>query len=299
VPIDTSQFDATPMQVRADGVLVAGQFSYDIPGQTLSFKPAAAADGAITVELDPMTDIYGRPVTATSASGWAFTADAAVEDLERPVLDGVTATTSTTSSGGTISVSFDLASDDTWPSGTMRYEVLLTRLAPPTPPGCGDSFTPEVRRIAIFGSAGTVAIGSLVPGTSWGILVEAEDGSGRRSLANGTGGNLTIAGGPTFVDVIEPLISDRCAVACHTGSNPPGYVDYTQSLDEIKAHESQYQAMPLVTPFCLEESYLWRKLSPGYEIVGQPMPPKEIPAAALSRREREQFRLWIQELGGN
>lgn len=294
VPIDASLLGANPIRVNAGAV--GGSSAYDAAGRTLTFRPNAPADGPISVVIDPVFDVYGRQLTLTS--GWSFSAAIATVDAERPTLPG--AVTAAETSAGTITVTFDPAADDQWSGDSVRYEALLTRLKPPAPTGCLDPFEPEAHRAAVYGTSAGISVSGLSGGT-WLVILEAEDGSGRRSLPHPADAPVTLSqAAPTFTTAIEPLLTERCALSgCHAGANPPGFVDYTGTRDEIVSHQSQHDEMPLVTPFCLERSYIWRKLNPGYEIEGQLMPPDIVSASSLSRRERELFRGWIQDLGGN
>ena len=291
VPLDPGALGASP--IRLNGGAVGGQTTYDEPGRTLTFRPNASVDGTITVALDPVTDAYGRTF---APAGWTFDADIALEDEVRPTLPGAVAATET--SAGTITLTWELAADDVWPASSLRYDALLTRLAPPVPAGCLDVFEPRTVRAAVYGTGGALSVTGL-EGGRWSVVLEAEDGSGRRSQPQPAPEDVVLSiGAPTFAAAIEPLLSERCALSgCHAGSDPPGFVDYTAPREDVIAHQSQ-AGMPLVTPHCLEQSYLWRKLEPGFEIEGQPMPPASVEASTLSRRERALFRRWIQDEGG-
>jgi len=294
VPLNAAELGATPLRLNAGAV--GGVTTYDASSNTLTFHPNATADGAINVTFDlaGVVDIYGRTFVPT---GWTFLADDAIVDAVRPTLGAVTATETTSA---TITVTFDPATDDQWSGSAIRYEALLTKLKPNAPAGCLDPFEPETRRQAVYGSTSGGITFSGLAGGAWSVLLDAEDGSGRRSLANAGGGTVTFTQGViTFATVIEPLLAERCAFSgCHVGNDAPGFVDYTGTRDEIVAHEGQ-TGLRLVTPFCLEQSYLWHKLVPGYDIEGPLMPPESVEASALSRRERELFRRWIVEQGGN
>lgn len=292
VPLNAALLGASPIRLNAGAI--GGATTYDAPSQTLTFRPNTTVDGAVAVALDPVTDVYGRQF---APAGWTFDAVAATVDALRPTLAG--AVTATESSAGTIIVTFDPALDDQWSGTSLRYDARITRLPPPAPAGCLDPFEPETRRGAVYGSAGAITFSGL-GGGSWSVVLEAEDGSGRRSLPSMVAGTVPlILDTVTFDAVIQPILGDKCALSgCHVGSAAPGYVDYTGTRDEIASHVSQLD-VELVVPYCLEQSYLWRKLTPGYEIEGQLMPPAEAPSSALSRRERELFRRWIQEQGSN
>lgn len=293
VPLNPALLGASPIRLNAGAI--GGATSYDAPSRTLTFRPNTTVDGAVAVALDPVTDVYGRQF---APAGWTFDASAAIVDAQRPTLPG--AVTASETSAGTIAITFDGALDDQWSGASIRYEALLTRLQPPAPPDCLDPFVPEAVRAAVYGNtSGGITVSGLVGG-SWAVVLEAEDGSGRRSLPSSAAGNVVLTqDAVTFDAKIQRLLTDNCALSgCHASSNAPGYVDYTGTLAEIAAHVSQ-PGLDLVTPYCLEQSYLWRKLTPGFEITGKPMPPDEAPSSALSRREREYFRRWIQEQGGN
>lgn len=294
VPLDPALLGANPLRVNAGGV--GGSASYDPSSNTLTFHPNATANGgmSVTFDLAGVVDVYGRQFVP---SGWAFTANDAIVDASRPTLAGNV--TASETSAGTITVTYDPAIDDQWSGTGIRYEALLTKLKPPAPAGCLDPFEPESIRAAVYGTTPSGIAISGLSGGSWSVLLDAEDGSGRRSLAS-TGGTVTLTqGAATFVTAIQPVLEERCALSgCHVGNDPPGYVDYTDTRDEIVSHESQ-TGLALVTPYCLQQSYLWHKLAPGFEIDGQSMPPLSVEASALSRRDRELFRRWIVEQGGN
>lgn len=294
VPLDPALLGANPLRVNAGAV--GGSTTYDPSSNTLTFHPNTTANGgmSVTFDLAGVEDVYGRQFVP---SGWAFVADDAIVDATRPTLGGNVSASET--SAGTITVVYDAAADDRWSGTGIRYEALLTKLKPPAPTGCLDPFEPESVRAAVYGTTSSGIAVSGLSGGSWSVLLDAEDGSGRRSLAT-TAGTVTLTqGAATFAARIQPLLEEGCALSgCHVGNDPPGYVDYTGTLGEIVAHESQ-TGLPLVTPYCLQQSYLWHKLAPGFEIDGQPMPPRSVEASALSRRDRELFRRWIVEQGGN
>lgn len=291
VALDPAQVGPNAMRLNGGGI--GGTVVYDAPAQALTFRPNSTVDGPVTVNMGTITDVYGRDIVPPD---WSFTADAAIEDVDRPVLPGQVSVTET--SAGTIAVTFEPATDDVWGASDMRYEALFLKLPPASSADCEDAFSTESLRVVGFGDGGTLLATGL-SGGRWSVFVEAEDGSGRRSLPRS--GELAAPlsiGVPTFGTHIQPILEQRCALAgCHAGSNPPGFVDYTAPREEIVAHVGQLE-MPLVEPFCLESSYLWRKLMPGFEIVGQHMAPPGVDEGAISRRERDLFRRWIVDQGG-
>lgn len=289
VPLNAALLGANPIRVNAGGV--GGSTTYDASSNTLTFHPNTTANGGMAVALDPVTDVYGRQF---APSGWTFDANDAVIDATRPTTPANVVATET--SAGTITVTFDPVVDDQWGGSDIRYEAVFTRVNT-IPADCDDPFVAASVRTAVYGSASSLSISGL-EGGSWAVTLDAEDGSGRRSLGAMTAAVPLELAPVSFTAVIQPLLEERCALnGCHTGTNPPGYVDYTAAREEIVAHEGQ-TGLPLVTPYCLAESYLWHKLVPGYEIEGQRMPPEDVSTSYLTRRERDLFRRWIVEQGG-
>jgi hypothetical protein len=218
-------------------------------------------------------------------------------DVTRPALG---AGISVTASGATATIHLPSVSDDRWGPDAMRWEATVSRRSQ-APLGCGDPFDPRTIRVAEVGSSGTLTVGGLSYGY-WDVIVTAEDGSGRVSMPSSPA-EVTIASNPVlFSTNVKPVMDTRCAlVGCHAGSSPSGTIyldqDPTTEVTYLKQKVASYapETLTEIEPFCLEKSYLWRKIVPGYPIAGGLQPPAEADLQQLSRRQIETLREWIEE----
>ena len=206
---------------------------------------------------------------------------------------------STENPPGSLSLTLPSVSDDSWPAGQIRWEVLAAHERPAAAPaGCNDVFDPQLTRTAVVGSsgAGAVILGGLANGM-WSVSVVAEDGSGRRSPPTPPVSVTIAAGAVAFDPTVRKILDDRCAFAgCHAGANPPGFFDLAQPRAAIVAYQTKAPGKPVaVEPYCLSGSYLWWKIEPGFPIDGGLMPPHDVDTPALSRRERALIESWIEQ----
>ncbi len=283
------------IQALVNGSGFSGTTGYDEDARSLVFthaNPVASGD-SIQVSLLELTDVYGREVENIGGTQTTFTLGAA-PDTAAPLIAGAPSV-SIDSTTGNATVTLPTITDGVTAAADLRVEVKASRAYVP-PNGCGDAAaTDEVRRVQ-FGTASPVVVAGLDAG-SWTFQVSAEDGSGNR----GTGTTTTVpvtAGLLTFADPVGGLLETRCGFAgCHAGGSPPGFFDLTGDLEQVTSHETQFDGMPALVPYCLSGSYLWRKvaLSDLLPIEGMAMPPPDADVSALTRSERELLRRWIRQ----
>lgn len=296
--------------VRATIVTSAGgltsqslaQASYDAEANALFFRPAQDAPPNATIRVlvsaSNLTDTYGRAIPSSLLAGWTFSTSAA-GDYTRPVIGAISAATEAPAGSGSGRVTLPTVTDNLWGATEIRWEATFAHQTPPFPAGCDDVFDPQERRRAVLGSSGggTLSVSGLTNGY-WAVTVVAEDGSGRRSLPSAPKMFAVTAGAVVFDPVVKTIFHDRCAFeGCHAGPQPAGYIDLdTSTRDQVVGYQPKNPVRPVaVQPYCLSRSYLWWKLVPGYDIDAGLMPPSYVDTPALTRREREEIRSWIEQ----
>jgi hypothetical protein len=273
------------------------QADYDAGTNSLFFQPAAdfPANTAITVVLDTstLTDLTGHNVVNSGLAGWSFTTGAAPDTLppvQGPIVNAVQ------DPPGTGRVDLPTISS-LWRPADMRWEATFVQSISP-PKGCLDPFSPLVLRAAVLGSGNVISLPGLGNGP-WSVSVVAVDGSGNVSPASATRTFSITTGVVTFAADVEPILRSTCAlVGCHVGSNPPGYMNLSssQTLAQIVGYHPHDPAKPLaVTPSCLSSSYLWWKITPGFDIDGSLMPPDFVDTPALSVPDLSIIEAWIEQ----
>lgn len=278
---------------------------YDPASRSLVFRPQTDAIDGMRINVSvtaALRDVYGRAVGAIA--GWSFDTRNGI-DIARPVADSepIPAATPVETGGVLVALPAD-ASDADWSDDEMLFELLVARerlSLPPgngTDPGCDDPFDPMTFRAAEVGPAMTIRLDALDYGR-WTMIMEVEDGSGRRSVAADPVTVLVSAGEVRF-DAIAPILEEKCALAgCHDAQGAAGGLDLSGTAQSIKDAQSTFLEDGLflkqVEPFCLERSYLFRKITPGYVIEGELMPPDHVDVNALSREEIRTIRAWIEQ----
>lgn len=277
-----------------------GTQSYDPASRSLVFRPQTdATDGMqIHVTVSPaLRDVYGRSLGAIA--GWVFDTRNGT-DIARPVADDEPVAAATpVETGGVLVALPATATDADWSDDELLFELLVARERLSLPPGiCDDPFDPRTFRAAEVGSATTIRLDGLDYGR-WSMIMEVEDGAGRRSIAADPVTVLVSAGEVRF-DQVGPILEEKCSLAgCHDAQGAAGGLDLSGGPQAIKSAQSSFLEDGLflkqVEPFCLERSYLFRKITPGYVIEGELMPPDHVDVNALSRAEIRLIRAWIEQ----
>lgn len=292
VPLDPLTVSAGSLIVeQGGGGAISGQTRYDEATRALVFEPIAAAPNNTQIQVtvsQSIRDIYGR--TPAGIDAWTFgtgnAADGGVPSLDAPP-------TPVETPAGEALVQLPGATDpgNDWPAGEIVFDAIVSRQDGSV---CGDPFDPATFRAARIGNGDPLALGPLEYG-GWQIVLEAEDGSGRRSGATAPVA-FTMAAGLVRFDRIAPILEERCALAgCHDSAQAPGRVDLTQGAAALTSAISSFQNMKQVEPFCLQNSYLYRKIRTDYEIAGEIMPPPGVDVNALSRADVDLIRRWIEQ----
>ena len=311
-PIDPSSLSAASIlhDTTPTGTALGGITSWDPVGNAIVFTPngvASANTDYYAVVPNGLRDTLGRPLAAFAPLHFKT---GNVTDVTRPTLTGAPAATESPSGSGNVVLHLPAAGDaaNEWMPQEIRFEATVSknRLSGPT---CADPFDPQTFHLAAIGSSGDVAIvppatiaapgNLLLAGLDngvWSFQITARDGSGRDSLPSSTGTVIVRAGGVTFTSGLKPTFAKRCALAdCHSGASPPGVVQLDDAAQFVgTGHRSpDFQNLPYVTPFCLEQSYVWRKIVPGYAIAGGLMPPEQDDLQQLSRPQIHEIEEWI------